>query len=297
MTSRMSRTTTAATRTGATNTGKSGQTDIKPSDVYELRLKTSHLQLRTRQLKTQLNRLQDRILAHTNAINKTFEQESDQPAVTSNHANSVPQLKRSLDSATNTLENLLEQIDNARNDDKTFLVKELQEEVKLAYCEHQRLALELQDAKLEANQSTQRRQEMEFRISSQHINELKSSARELQGQNASLRDKAIAYKAKQKKLQVDHQIQEHIQKKMPPQKALEEADKKAQGTNEKLSEAAQNLNEEKSKHRQKIEELRELIAEQKQKILDFLEGRTNEEENEGENEGENRSDDGETKEQ
>jgi hypothetical protein len=64
--------------------------DIKPSDVYELRLKTQQIILKTRQLRTQLNRLNDRILAHTNAIQKTREQQSETPSVATNHSNYIP---------------------------------------------------------------------------------------------------------------------------------------------------------------------------------------------------------------
>lgn len=272
--------------------GRARGTDIKPADVYELRLKTSHLQLRTRQLRSKLNRLQDRIVASTNAINKTFEQESDQPAVTSNHTNSVPQLRRSVESAANTLESLHETIDQTRYDDKTYIVKELQEEVKLAYCEHQRLAMELQDSKIEVNESTQKRKEAEERISTQHIKELKAKNLQLQAENASLRDKAVAYKMKQKKLQIDQEISNHAKNKQPVEKTIKEADQKAQEMNEKLIQLAKELNESKEKHQQKIQELKDLIEEQKQKIQDFLDGnlqieQNNEEENKNENENEN----------
>lgn len=272
--------------------GRARGTDIKPADVYELRLKTSHLQLRTRQLRSKLNRLQDRIVASTNAINKTFEQESDQPAVTSNHTNSVPQLRRSVESAANTLESLHETIDQTRYDDKTYIVKELQEEVKLAYCEHQRLAMELQDSKIEVNESTQKRKEAEERISTQHIKELKAKNLQLQAENASLRDKAVAYKMKQKKLQIDQEISNHAKNKQPVEKTIKEADQKAQEMNEKLIQLAKELNESKEKHQQKIQELKNLIEEQKQKIQDFLDGnlqieQNNEEENKNENENEN----------
>ena len=285
MASRMSRTTaTTMTSTG----GRSRGTDIKPADVYELRLKTSHLQLKTRQLRSKLNRLQDRILANTNAINKTFEQESDQPAVTSNHTNSVPQLRRSVESAANTLESLHETIDQTRYDDKTYIVKELEEEVKLAYCEHQRLAMELQDAKIEANDSAQKRKEAEERVSTQHIRELKAKNIQLQSENASLRDKAVAYKTKQKKLQIEQEIQDHAKNKQPTEKTIKEADQKTQEMNDRLVELAQQLNEEKEKHQQKIQELKELIENQKQKIQDFLDGNLEPEQNaEEENENEN----------
>lgn len=283
MASRLSRNTTS---TMASTGGRSRGAGIKPADVYELRLKTSHLQLRTRQLRSKLNRLQDRILANTNAINKTFEQESDQPAVTSNHSNSVPQLRRSVESAANTLENLRDTIDKMRYDDKTYIVKELEEEVKLAYCEHQRLAMELQDAKIEANNSAQRRKEAEERISNQHIRELKAKNIELQGENASLRDKAVAYKMKQKKLQIEQDIFDHAKNRQPAEKTIKEADQRIQEMTENLSKTAQQLNEDKEKHLQKIQELRDLIEEQKQKIQDFLDGNLQIEQNtEKDNEG------------
>ena len=90
---------------------------IKPSDIYELKVKTQQINLKIRQLKTQINRFNDRM-----ANNAT--------ATPSKHTNSIPQFKRSATAAENRLDSLHEQIEEARVDDKVFLVKELEEEKK-----------------------------------------------------------------------------------------------------------------------------------------------------------------------
>lgn len=263
--------TSATTTTSMGNRGT--QNSIKPSDVYDLRCKTSHIQLQTRQLRTQLNRLQDQIQFRTNAINKTFEEESDKPPVITNHSNSVPQLSRSMQSAQNTLATLNEQIDATVQDDKTFVVKELEEEVRLVYCEHQRLAMLLQDAKIEANSSSSRRKEAEERVSNPHIKDLKTKNNDLQAENASLRDKAFAYEQKQKKLQIDQTVADHINNNVPSSNSISEAENKTKEAQDKLAELAQQLNEDKENHKKQIEELTEILEGQKLIIQDFLDGK------------------------
>lgn len=271
----MSRAPTIATQ-GNSTLGRT-QKDIKPSDVYELKLKTQQTVLKARQLRTQLNRLNDRILSQTNAINKTREQQSDAPALATNHANSVPQLKRSVESAENALANLRDQIKKTRQDDKTFLVKELEEEVKLAYCENQRLTALLNDSKGEANKSEQKLQEASRLASNQNLQRLQMEVRDLQSTNASLRDKAVAYNAKKGKLDIDKKIKEDQENKVPSQKIIEDATKEQEEANQKAQKQAEELEQEKAEFLQKMDELQKILDEQRQKISDCLAGKKPEE--------------------
>ena len=263
------RASTSLSRTGPRKT----QPDIKPSDVYELKLQTQQYRQKAIQLKTQLSRLQDRINMQTAVINKTFEQQSDKPPVTSNHSNSIPQLKQSIDQAQNSLDSLREQIEKAKNSDKTFAVKELQEEVKLVYCEQQRLTMEMQDAKLQANHSAQQLNEMQRRTSNQYLQEYRSMIRSLQSENASLRDKSVAYNTKREKLLIENQIQNNYQRCVPESSVLENSRKNQDEKRHKIEGDAEQLAKDKEEYQKKVQELQALIDQQKQKINDCLAGK------------------------
>lgn len=271
----MSRAPTIATQ-GTSTQGRT-QKDIKPSDVYELKLKTQQTVLKARQLRTQLNRLNDRIVSQTNAINKTREQQSESLAVTTNHANSVPQLKRSVESAENALAALRNQIKKTRQDDKTFIVKELEEEVKLAYCENQRLMALLNDSKSEASKSEQKLQEASRLASNQNVQRMELEIRDLQNTNASLRDKAVAYNSKKMKLDIDKKIKEDQEKNVTSRQMIEEATKQQEEANEKAQKQAEELEKEKEEFLQKMDELQKILDEQRQKISDCLSGKKPEE--------------------
>jgi hypothetical protein len=226
--------------------------------------------LRTRRLRTHLHRCQQRILANTNAINKTFEQQSDEPSVVTKHENTTANLKRSVESAEHTLESLQQQIEEAKEHDKTYIVKELQEEVKLLYCDHQRMWEELRVEKIRENQLSARLAEAEQRASSQRLSELKNEIRALHELNASRRDKSVAYHLKKERLLIEYQIRDHIQNKVPTAKTIQESQDKTEEINNNLRDEVQASEDKKAEHRKKLTEIRQIIEEQKQKILDFL---------------------------
>ncbi|KAH0791332.1 hypothetical protein GPJ56_004742 [Histomonas meleagridis] len=259
-------------RTKSLNLSQHQANEIKPSDVHELKLKTQQILLKTRQLRTQLNRLNDKITAKTNAINKTFEQQSGQSPIVTNHSNSVPQLQRSVELAENTLSSLKEEIEAAYQDDKTFIVKELEEEVKLAYCENQRLSQEAKEARQQSNSTSKLLKDATYKASNQNIQELRSSIRDIQETNASLRDKSFAYSSKNEKLRVDQTILENEQNKVSHQKAIDDANKKKEELTEKLNKKTEKIEKLKQDYQEKIDELNQIIQKQKQVINDFLSG-------------------------
>jgi chromosome segregation ATPase len=248
----------------------SRKTDIKPSDVYELRLQTQQMALRARRLRTHQMRVEGRILANTNAINKTLEQQSDEPSVVTNHTNTIPQLKRSLDGAENTLAALREEIETIREHDKTYVVKEFEEEVKIVYSEYQRLCREQQEAHAQAARTAAKLAEAEGRVSPQRLAELRKEVRDLREQNATLRDKAVAYYTKREKLLAEYTIKENEDKKVPNQKALQEITDKQEEVKGQIEQEVQAFEEAKAEHRQKIVELRQILEDQKKKFQDFL---------------------------
>jgi len=247
--------------------------EIKPSDVYELKLQTQKIIHRTRQLRTHLSRVQDRINAHTNAINKTFEQQSDQPQVTTNHSNTIPQLQRSVESAFNTLQTLKSEIERTRFDDKTFSVRELQEEVKIAYCENQRLAMLLQDTKIEANNVERFRSEVESKCMNQNIGELKNVIKELRDANVSLREKSSAYGIKKGKLDIELEIKKKFDEKVPQPKSINDIKQRIAQTEAENKELMGQLETDKSKHMQDVGELKQIIDGMRTKITNKLSGK------------------------
>jgi hypothetical protein len=244
--------------------------EFRPSDVHELKLKTQQAVLKTRQLRTQLNRLNDRITSHTNAIIKTRNQQSETPAVATNHANSVPQLKRSIDSAEHALEVLKEEIVKAKQDDKTFVVKELEEEVKLAYCENVRLAARLKDSRSKTDQTERSLQNAMYKVHPTTYQQLHDTVRRLQVDNASLRDKAIAYDSKRRKLEIERIIKEHQDAQVPAQATVDQAAAQQKEQTAKLAEQVEALANEKREFTDKVTELTRIIDEQRRKISEKL---------------------------
>jgi chromosome segregation ATPase len=215
-------------------------------------------------------RVEHRILANTNAINKTLEQQSDEPSVVTNHTNTIPQLKRSLDGAVNTLESLREEIESVREHDKTYVVKEFEEEVKIIYSEYQRLCQEQQEAQIAGAKTAAKLAEAEGRVSPQRIAELRKEVRDLREQNATLRDKAVAYYTKREKLLAEYSIRNNEDKKVPNQKALQDITDQQAAVNEQIAAEVQAFEDKKAEHRQKIRELREILEEQKRKLQEYL---------------------------
>jgi hypothetical protein len=124
--------------------------DVKPVDIFEMRVKTQQMVLKSRRLRTAIGRIDDLIAARENAINKTHEQQTEVPAVATDHSKTIGHIARSVDCASNALEALREDIDKVVNDDRTFIVKELQEEGRIAHCENFRLNRRLVDSRAEA---------------------------------------------------------------------------------------------------------------------------------------------------
>ena len=259
---------------------RSQQSDLKPAQVHELKLQTQQIKQQTKILKTQLKRTEFQISSHTNSINKTFEQSSEKPQTTTNHANTILYLKQNIEGAKHTLESLKDQVKEAENDDKTSTVEELEEELKITYCEYKRLARTLQDRKAEANHYDRELSEAaaevhnfkpeSSRASNQHINELKAAIRDLRSQNASLRDKSRAYQVKIEKIKIDQQIKEHQDQRVDLATTLKNIDQEKTDLNTAMDEICKELNAEADQFDQNVDELTKIIEEMKMKIINRL---------------------------
>jgi chromosome segregation ATPase len=187
-----------------------------------------------------------------------------------NHTNTIPQLKRSLDGAENTLASLREEIETVREHDKTYIVKEFEEEVKIVYSEYQRLCAEQLDAQVRAAKTAAVLGEAEGRVSAQRLSELRKEVRDLREQNASLRDKAVAYYTKHEKLIAEYTIRDNESKRVPNQKALQDIADQQEEVNGRIAQEVQVFEQRKAEHRQKISELRRILEDQKKKFQDYL---------------------------
>ena len=252
---------------------RASSSDPRPAQVHELKLQTQKLRQQARLLRTQLKRTEDRINSQTNAINKTFESSGEKPQSSSSiHAFTIPNIKRNIEGAQHTLDHLKEQIELAENDDRTSAVEELEEELKVTYCEYQRLAKALQDKKAEANHFDKQLSEAEYRASNQHINELKAAIKNTRTQNASLRDKANAYQVKIEKMKIEQLIAQHYNNKVPTKKTLDDLEVERAEQNKRMNELCDELNEEAEEHDKNVAELQDIIEEMKLKISNRLTG-------------------------
>lgn len=264
-------------RPGASTASKD---EIKPAQVYELKLKTQQIQQQTRQMRTQLSRAQDKIVAQTNAINKTFEQNSDSSNVVSNHANTVPQLQRSVESAQNTLDELKKEIEQAKKDDKTFVVRELQEEDKIIYCEYTRLNQLIEEGNSQAQMLSNARENAEYRCSQKNFQNLRAQIGELQDSINSLRDKTNAYKSKTAKIEAGIRFNDETAQKKSVNQIKKEYNEKMQKINEDIENLDKQLGTEKENHSKQVAELQEIIDQMRQKIVNKLQNPDNGEEEE-----------------
>ena len=257
----------------ATRTTAAGRSKVvKPSDIHELKVKTEQIHLRIRRLKAANLRMNDQMVTRTTG--------GQNPGVMSSHQNAIPQLRRSVEAAQHALESLRKQIDEATVDDRVFLVKELQEEVKLAYCENQRLNIELQDRKNEAKECAERLEDASLFASGQNLQKLQREIREFQGMNKSLRDKADAYSVKKEKIEVEKTIKRNQENKVPPKQVVDEAIQRGAENRERVEQQTQELARDKERFLKNVDELQQIIDEQRRTITAFLSGNVRFEEEE-----------------
>jgi hypothetical protein len=234
-------------------------------------VKTQQATVQTRRLRTQLNRLNDRIATHTNAIIRTRDQQSEVPAVATNHQNSISQLSRSIAAATNRLEALQADIERTVNDDRTFVVKELEEEVKLEYAENIGLHRKLDETAAEIECVTRKLEAAARRASPPIVGLLQTQSRELMRQNENSRAKVTAYFVRRRRVEIEAVVCENIKKKVPVARTMEESDQFRRELLQRMAER-EVMAAEKAEFQKKMKELAEIIERQKRVITDCLVG-------------------------
>jgi hypothetical protein len=259
--------------------------EIKPSQIHTLKLQTQQIQQQTVILRSQLKRTKDQINSKTSAINKTFEQSSTEAnANTTIHTSTIVNIRRNIEGARNTLETLKEQIEAAEKDDRTSAVQELEEEVKITFCEYKRLERGLQDKQAEAGFYAKELEGAEFRASPGHIRELRITIDQVREQNALLREKANAYQQKIEKINIESAIVRNIQEKRPTHEVINEVELEQAETNNEINRLCAKMGEETDRYEEMVAELSDIIETMKGKIGQCLQGNAPDEGGDGEGE-------------
>jgi flagellar biosynthesis chaperone FliJ len=108
--------------------------EIRPSEIHELRLRTSHIQAEVKLQQTQFNRLKAEILSHREAITRAVKKKTVEHAPGATlHKSMIQQLERSLRSAREVLRKLEDEINDAEVEDKMAFARETEEELKEIY--------------------------------------------------------------------------------------------------------------------------------------------------------------------
>jgi chromosome segregation ATPase len=234
-------------------------------------LQTQQIQQQTLVLRAQLKRTEDQIYTRTNTVNRSFEQGSERPVIPATiHAITIPNLQRHIEAVRNALETLKQQIADLESDDRTSTAQELEEELKMTYCEHQRLLRGLQDKRAVIAAYAKDLRDAESRASSEHVLNQRAQLRSLQSENASLRSKSNAYQLKTQKMQIEMQIGECQRQNRPIQEVINQAEVEQAEMNRELAILRTELEQEARAHRERVAGLLAIINAMRQKIAQRL---------------------------
>ena len=243
------------------------RSNITQNDIYELRIKTQQLDHKTTLLKTQLSRLQDKINVKNNLINHTFESSTNEAPRRQDHKG---QLQKSIDGARNRLECLNAELEEAIVSDSVSMIKELQAEVRMAYCEHQRLSKLIEDRKMEASAYDRLLVEVDSRASSQHLAELRNAIRELRAVNSDGASKLQLYQNKSMKMSLEGEISQHSSSNTDMYKIMNMIELKRANLIQTINEMNERMEKEKEKHTEDMHNLLDVYIEQKNKLIHRL---------------------------
>lgn len=265
-----SKTSSSSTRRTSLSSGheKKKQPHVTQSDIHQLRLKTQYLDQQTKILRTQLNRVHDQINAKTKTINKTVGN-SNQIASNS-FKTKIEQLTRSIEAATDTKEKLEEQIEVVKNNDKGAVVVELQEELKMAYCELQRIHDEIAESQSNGSSNVKRLQTANSKVSDEYAKDLDYKINKLRLSNKDIKDKIIAYQKKIERNNIERELNQRNKEGKTLQYGKVEIEDNKRYRIEKFNLIASSLNDENAKFEEKVKLLNDVINQQREKIVNHL---------------------------
>lgn len=255
---------------------------IKPSQIHEIRVKTQKIQQQTKLARTQLNRLKDMIAVKTEAINRTVSKAPEKKESLTIHQNTIQQLDKSIRGATDTLEKLQIELENLQFDDRTAKYQEIQEELLVTYCEYDRLQVDIEHHKEEANAAEQRLIDADQKANPKNVNEIKADINNIKSINKSFRDKWNAYQIKIQKILIDQQIYKNRQENKDTDEVIQEEKKRFDQETKDLNQLIHKMNKEDRKYHRHVDMLMETIDNQRRAIVDFLMGKKKNEDGEQE---------------
>lgn len=233
---------------------------IKSSQIVEIKLQTQQKNEEIKRLKTVLTRMKHKISANTTSINKTFEISTEGPTTSQTiHQNTIAMLKQSIEKTNNSLDSLRQQIEAAKNDDRLWNVKELEEDTKTSYLEYCRIKNEISKNKQESQDYQNKRNRIEFLVSQEHMADTRALLKESKDTNRILRDKYIAYQKKTYKVLIEIGIVNRRECGTDSLATIEEAEIEQAEDNNKLTELYKQLDERKEQHEKNKAELMEIL--------------------------------------
>lgn len=243
---------------------------IRPAEIFDLRLNTSKVNQQNRVLKTQLTRIQDRINIKTKAINRTVANSRD--PTEKNHGNTIKQIRESITAAENTIRDLNNQLEEARDDDRLSIVDELKEELKIAYCEYQRLIDAVKENKLGTGDLKKRLQDADRRAGKAHTKDLERMIAAVKENNNVLKEKLEAYQKKMERNKIEAIINKRRADGKSQELCMLEIEDTKRYRTEKYNMLADELNAEIDNYDSKVDRLNSIIEEMRNKIIDRLLG-------------------------
>lgn len=248
---------------------KKQQPQVSQSDIHQLKIKTSYLDQQTKILRTQLNRVHDQISSKTKAINKTVTN-THGGAVSNTSKTRIEQLERSIKAAKDTKEKLEEQLDTIKVNDKGTMVIELQEELKMAYCELQRIQESIKDAENNGSDNVRKLNVANSKVSNEYTRDIEYRINKYKLSNKDIKDKIISFYRKFERNNIERSlIQRDKEGKTLDYGKVEIEDNKRYRI-EKYNLIASELNDQSTKFEEKVKILNDVINSQREKIVNYL---------------------------
>jgi chromosome segregation ATPase len=245
--------------------------EIRPSEIHELRMQTLRVQTEVKLQQTKLNRLKERILNKTEAINRTLKQKANEQSATS-HQSAIVQLERSITGARNTLEQLQEDLEEASYDDRTAVYQELEEELRATYLEYERQQSNLEEEKEESRRLEQELKKVDDIASMSHLNELREHIERVKKVNTALRAKWLAYQKKMHNMNIEHRIAENRERRLKSKETNEQTTEEYERNHNRLMKLKNVLESQNDDYQKKVDELIDIIDNQRRRIVQHLMG-------------------------
>jgi hypothetical protein len=246
--------------------------DVHPSEIHELRAATLRIENEIKLQQTKFNRLKERILIKTDAIDRALQQKVTDQSATA-HQSTIAQLQQTIARAENTVQRLQEELEEAEMDDRTALYQEADEEVRASYLELERVQTATQDAKAEAEALEARLKGVDLMASNGHLNDLREQIAHFKTLNSALRKKWTAYQEKMHRMNVETKITANRNANLKTDVTLPIADAEYNEEVDRLNQLADVLDQQNAEYQQNVDRLIDIIDGQRRMIVKHLMGR------------------------